>query len=172
MTALPTVTLTDNERVTLAVFNGRYCRGSGVAQAALETMVTEIITARLNESGQYTDPSADGCAHPNCEQHVKGRCEGVRCDGSVRPSGQWAELLGPLRVEDYEMVERRVVRLGDHVYSSHWGADQVIEVIPAGTHGQTIELRFEPKRDHEGREYIRNERYDADSDIPRRRPGH
>lgn len=134
----------------------------------LVSTVEEIVAGRLAVSGAATDASP---CHPNCAQHGKSRCAGVRCDGSVTPAGQWAELLGPDRIEDYEMVERRYINVGDHVYSSYWGANEVIEKISAGTQGQTVELRFASMVDHEGHEYIRNERYDADLETPRKRTG-
>lgn len=109
------------------------------------------------------------CEHPNCQVHGKSRCEGVRCDGSLAPTGSWAEALGS-RVDEFEMVERRLVRAGDVVFSSHHGHRAV---TAAATHGSgapgTTELRFGTWVDGAGVEQVVSERYDADLEIPRAR---
>jgi hypothetical protein len=74
----------------------------------------------------------------------------------------WEDNLNDARITEYEMTPRGEIRVGDRVLSSHYGVSTVTEVIKAGTHGQTTELRFASNS-----ERIRNERYDSDSLIPK-----
>jgi len=79
---------------------------------------------------------------------------------SDKTRAAWAKLLGD---RPYSLVRRDTVRVGDTVYSSHWGEVVVTAARQHGTEGQTTELRFKtPER----APYPWGERYDSASHIP------
>lgn len=73
----------------------------------------------------------------------------------------WSDIVPVDRCDEFELVERYMIQKGDIVWSSHYGERRVFD---RDARGMVVELRFEIQPS-----IIRNEIYDRDTCIPRKK---